>query len=785
MTNENYYSRRDFIQTTALALPLLAAGCAGLETDDEQSRRTAQMTSLTTDARRVIIKATGFAPFSASFAATVEIAGERLVLSSMTGVVNKVSVSTEKTPYGRAAITTSTIHFDQAGLDLMLRFGEVSGVPAALFQAGIRNRRATAINLWALTQLATDAKASDVPDAGLKCEGNPEDWLVTRLTGNFDGEARLLNSIVEPLEIEERGGIYRRDGAGFLFAPVGVPIAYLDSHVTCESNGRVSFQMAANMSGVRVDPGETRWGQQAALLMEKPNIACARQAAWVAQTHQARTRKGALDGWCSWYLLDKHVTGKDVLGIVDAVLNNPQQLHPSAIQIDDGYQNYDGIWDANEKFPEGMPYYAKRIAETGARPGLWMALTLIGKHAPWLNDPANLEAVWEQKFKKESEYRPDESGWLDPSHPRAKAHIADRVRHAVNNGYTYLKLDFNDIGVASHGWYEKKRTSFEIMRDLYTMVRQTAGEDIYIMFCTPSPVRAVVGLVDSSRTSMDAHRGGLRLSIDQVLRSFDLNGRWFAVDNDCYYLATELKGVGDVQGGWPILKTYSSIMGLSCGAAFTSDMWNWEVYKPYLRNTEIMTPPAKERTEILDLGVSENWPRLVSHVSRPWGNWTVALLWNPAQQAESVTLDFAQCGLDPTHRYAVWSFWDDCFLGIAEGQWTTPVLPPSGSQHLCLTDLDKQSGQPVFIGSNLHILCGAAEINKFCATAAAIDIELTDAGAREGDLFVWSAKPLTLKSAAGCKVDSVGTTTMENVWKIYVAGRKRGIPQTIRLGIMA
>ena len=77
----------------------------------------------------------------------------------------------------------------------------------------------------------------------------------------------------------------------------------------------------------------------------------------------------------------------------------------------------------------------------------------------------------------------------------------------MESGFTYLKLDFNNIG--GGGWYAKKRTSLEILRDHYANIRQAAGENTYILFCTGHPIRATVGLVDASRTSQDAHRGGV------------------------------------------------------------------------------------------------------------------------------------------------------------------------------------------------------------------------------------------------------------------------------------
>jgi hypothetical protein len=922
-------------RTLTLLIALLLAPLAALFGAESA---TSQITGVfDKDGRSVTIMAPGFSAFSSRFSASIEVGGKRVLLSSAEGSVQRATSSNESTPYGQAVVTTSTIRFEAEHLDLMLRLGQVPGVPGVLFQAGIRNTSEQPVRIWNVTpvqataslpieewaqendhvyldpsyaQLASQdwgkcqfnmavagkplsiagksyahglgthsqselvfpldgvcdrfhtmvgaddegggsmafevwadgvklfasgvlkkgaqAKEVDVSVAGVKTlrlvvadggmgingahadwadayvlrapqsravtravqpsgitvEGDPADWLVTRLVGNFEhvtpGVVCPLDAINAPLEVQETGAFYRHDGVGFLFAPVGEPIAYLKSSITYAGKGRVSLDIVSEMSGVQVDPGEMRWGQQAILLMEEPNVALARQAEWVGKTHHARTDKGALHGWCSWYLKTDKITGEDVLGIVDAVKKSAGRLRPAAIQIDDGYQEIDGIWDANTKFPEGMPFYARKVAETGARPGLWMAMTMIGRNAPWLKDPANMETVWEQRFKKESGSRPDETGWIDPTHPRAKAHIADRVRHAVESGYTYLKLDFNNIG--GGGWYEKKRTAFEIMRDHYTNIRKAAGEDTYILFCTSHPIRATVGLVEASRTSQDAHRGGVRAAMDEVLRSYELNGRWFAVDNDCYYLATELKGVGHVTGGWPLLKTWASMMGLSSGAAFTSDLWQWDVFRPHWRMTEIMTPPAKERTEILDLGTAREWPRLLSKVQRPWGNWAVTLLWNPTKQEQAVTLDFAKAGLDPAHRYAVWSFWDDRFLGIAKGRWTTPALPVGGCQHLCLTDLDSHALQPVVIGSNLHIFCGAAEFKNVTTTSTGIDIELTDAGARDGDLFLYNQKPFTAGRVSGCTVKSLESTG-ENIWKLHLEGRESSKPQKIGLTV--
>ena len=635
----------------------------------------------------------------AGFAATINIDGKQVLLSSKEGQpVGNPENSKAATPYGEADVTTSWVEFPKAGVTLGLKIGGVANEGIVLVQSFLKNTGSRPIKLIGLQNLETDAAGQ-----ALTLTGEFNQWILTPLDHSEEHPAVTLDSASgSGKSIHEVGTLYRGDGVGFLYGPVGEPTAYLAANFKIAPDGKLNFTLESQMSGIVVDPGETRAGQEAALWFRPPRETLTQWAEWVALTHHARTDKGALNGWCSWYHLTNHIAGKDVLGIIDEVKKHPDILRPQVIQIDDGYQDFDGVWDANAKFPEGLPFYARKIAETGARPGLWMAMTMIGVKAPWVQDPQNREAVWGGKFSKLSQYRPDESGFMDPSNPRAKAYIADRIRHAVESGFTYLKLDFNNIG--SGGWWEKKRTSFQIMRDHYTNMRQAAGESTYITSCIPQPDRAVIGLVDAFRTSHDAYRGGgVRSAIDDVLRSYHLNGRWGAVDNDIYYLAADVNAVGKVNGGETLLQTWISMMGLSSGAALTSDPWHWREMKEHLRMVEIMQPPAKESVEVLDLGTEREWPRVASMVRRPWGNQAVVMLWNPGQKPTSIDCQFSLIGLDGNQPHAVWSFWDDKFLGVAKGSWTTPTLAPAACQQLVFTPIEEAGVKPVLIGSNLHI----------------------------------------------------------------------------------
>jgi len=722
----------DRVVGLAAALLLLAASGQTLAATNDISSLRAE---LATDGRKFTVTAPGFTACRGGFSATVRIAGKQKVLASTEGsAVGPPDSITEQTACGPADLTASAFRFEEEQVDLLFRFGRLPGAAGVLAQVGIRNSGGKPVHLVSATPVAM----------GFSVDGNPGEWLVTELdkTSLYAPPVVALGSTGTPLNVREYGGLYRPDGIGLFFGPVGTPIAYVKARIRRIGGGRVSLEFSADMSGVAVDPGETRWGQQVVLLMEPPRTALARWAEMVAKTHGARTSKGALSGWGSWYFLGKKVTGKDVTDVAETVLKSADRLRPAVIEIDEGYQDPSGKAETNPRFPEGLTAYAQHIGSTGARPGVFLYLKATNVST-------------------------------------AASELESRVRDTVGKGYTFLKV-FVEPGFTMAG---QNRTSFERYRDYYAAIRQAAGENTYLLGLDLQPSRVMVGAVDAGRTGRDVGRSNVRAAMNDVLRSYQLHDRWFAVDNDAYYMGTDIANVSKIEGGWPVVRTWMSMVGLSCGAAITSDPWHWESFSPYWRNIEVLTPPARERTEVVDLCTSRDWPRLVGHVTRDWGDWTVALLWNPGANEKTISLDFAQVGLDLRRRYAVWSFWDNRYLGVARGSWTTLALAPSASQHLRFTDLDSSPDRPVLIGSSLHIYCGAAEIKRVASSRNSMEIELTDAGARDGDLFVYSRYPLILTKATGCVVGDI-VSAGENVWRIGIYDRKRGVSPQIRLDVM-
>jgi len=730
-------------------LPVLAVLVMALAGGNQARASVGTEARVSADGRSFTISAPGLIAFRAGFSATVEINGMNRTLDSAAGeVVETKTEAAVSTAYGSTSLTTSVVRFEEERLDVLFRMGTLAGTPqVVLVQAGIRNFGGQAVRLRELVPVMMDHAAVEGRAAGdarfFQAAGKPGDWLLTGLNSKTSS-LFVLGEMRTAAWIHEQGGFYRGDGAGFLFGPVGDPVSYLSTLVSPLGNGRVGVMLVSAMDEVRVDPAETRWGQQAGLFFEPPRTSIARWAEWVARTHGSRTAKGALTGWSSVYSPERIARGKDMLGVVEQIGMSGGRLRPDVIQIGENFEVEPGNpTNIADFYPEGFPFYARRISAAGPRAGLKLDFDMSTKGIP--------QCVAE-------------------------------VRQAVRDGFSYLKLGYHQNAAFRKTLAGGRKTSFEVARENLRALREAAGEDTYILFCEWFTDRATLGLVDASRTGPVTTRSGVHDVMRHVLNSYQLNGRWFAVDNDCYYMATDLKDASPVVGGWPLARTWISMVGMSCGAAFTSDTWNQEKFKPYWRNVEVLTPPAKERTEVLDICTAKVWPRLVGQVKRDWGDFTVALLWNPLDKEQAVTLDFAKAGLDPRKRCAVWSFWENRYLGLAQEFWSTPQLASSASQHLRFTSIPDAS-VPVVIGSNLHIYCGAAEIQSIRASRSSMHIDLTDAGARAGDLFVYSRFLPILRSTSGLVVTDIDQAG-ENVWRIRMRDRKHGMSQRIELAIL-
>ena len=656
------------------------------------------------------IQMPGMADFRASWSAVIEREGKRSALASSDAA-------------GKGKETT--LRFPAQGAQLLFRLVSAPGSKIISAQVGVRNIGQTPLCLVETTPVS----------AQFQVTGRAADWIVSGMHP-LTPKAAALADLHDPFDLHEYGGAYRRDGLGFFWGPAGKPTAYLNARFTSGAAGRIAMDIAADMSGVEVDPGETRWGQEAVLVLEAPDPAITHWVGLVAASHKARTNKGALTGWNNGNSLAKTSIERELTEVTRAVSQSEGRLRLGAIQIEQvagdpgNLKTLDAPW---------VPESARRVAAVGARFGIRLGFRSA--------DRATMLAT---------------------------------VLRARKLGFNYLKIE-RPLAAVSR---EAKQTDFEALREEFAAIRGAVGEEVYLSYCDEAPNRAVVGMVDASRIGRPAKREDLHAAIGDVLLSLPLCGGWFAADFDNVYLGTTwLKNESEVVGGWQMARIWLSLAGLAGGALFTPDPIYMPGVTPLWKNLDSLTPPINSSMTVPSLFTHADRASVVTHVDRIWGRWTVAILWNPGAGERTVKLDFSQIGLDPKRSYVVWGYWEGRVLGVVQGAWLSHNLRAPDFQLLRLTELDPWKAAPTLVGSSFHVSCGGEEIKAINVGHSAMSIELTGAGLPGGDLFIHSRFPPILKSTSGCTVEGLSLVA-ENIWRIRVSKRDLLAPQCIEMAFL-
>jgi len=214
--------------------------------------------------------------------------------------------------------------------------------------------------------------------------------------------------------------------------------------------------------------------------------------------------------------------------------------------IDDGWQASHtcacsgGPWDrGNYRFPN-MKELADEIKKLNIHPGLWFRPLCTYECYP---EKCILKNEPEDKVTGAERY-------LDPSHPYVLEKVEDMMRMFVNWGYELIKHDFSTYDILGRwgfemgdtltdgGWnfYDRSRTTAEIILDFYQAVRKGAGEDILILGCnTLSHLSA--GIFDIQRTGDDTSgtewERTRKMGINTLAFRMPQNGTFYMTDADC------------------------------------------------------------------------------------------------------------------------------------------------------------------------------------------------------------------------------------------------------------
>ncbi len=458
--------------------------------------------------------------FVGSSSAVYKIDGKHHRLNTNNMPLNgPLEVTTVETPFGLATQTTAYYGADDAAFKYILKIKQLKDIKAFAVQGFFVNNSDKDVNLQTIELF--DSNKSNGGNLDLV---DPAKWLITPLMQHDHAKT-----------LAEMNGSFKEVGLfvntdtekGFLIGPTGPA----EAHCRIEVRNK-NIKAYAEMDNVLVSAGETRRSEEMVFLFEDPKTSTDIWTRWVAITHKALDNKGPIYGWCSWYDRTTKIDEAHVMDVVDTIEANPNTFGQGIVQIDDGYQIMDGNWNGNAKFPSNMGRVAKRIREAGMIPGVWFAPLMVNPEHPWKK--ANPEAIQTNakgisNFMNPNPFHPDGANWINPSHPESKKFLRQVIETARDNGYGYIKIDFNGIG---NRFVDPKLTRLQVFRNLYTLYRDAAGEEMYILSCLGQPTRGVIGFVNAARVGPDSHPAHFSHCLESVLRFQIFNGVWWNNDAD-------------------------------------------------------------------------------------------------------------------------------------------------------------------------------------------------------------------------------------------------------------
>ena len=256
-------------------------------------------------------------------------------------------------------------------------------------------------------------------------------------------------------------------------------------------------------------------------------------------------------GWATWYTFYADIDEEIVRGNLEVAIElseNPQLTPMTVFQIDDGWQQHWGDWQADEDFPSGMATLAQDIHEAGFEAGLWLAPFYVSTSAPIFSEHADWWVLDEEDQPiTYSNLGSGEYAIIDVTHPNAGPWMRDQVARQKQNGWTYLKLDFLYAG-AQRGKRYSNVTGMEAFHIGMELLSE-AVDDGFFLACG-APMLPSLGYADAFRTGADIgfdfdpgpRHEYLRWQTRATMARSWQNGIWWWIDPDQMLLRTPFEG---------------------------------------------------------------------------------------------------------------------------------------------------------------------------------------------------------------------------------------------------
>ncbi|MDR1141671.1 MAG: alpha-galactosidase [Planctomycetaceae bacterium] len=482
--------------------------------------------------------------------------------------------------------------------------------------------------------------------------------------------------------------------------------------------------------------------------------------AWqIARSHQIQIKE-PLSGYCTWYA-DQFGGACNETELVRLTQTAAEKLAPygfNFVQIDDGWQT--GITKNGPKknftqhnsegaYRNGMKKTAQMIRSNNFHAGIWfMPFAGSSEDSYWNKDwfvKSGVTDVLDEQGKSKRRYtqtvnklgEPYESFWggtsLDLTNPEVQKYLHDEVQRIAGEWeFNYFKLDGLWTGTATEQLYvnneycpddlgepvfhDPNLTPIAAYRKGFEIIRQAAGDDVFILGCNISQnmrtLGASFGCVDAMRIGPDngAKWNSLKAGPWHGSNRYFLNGRVWWNDPDPVY----------VRDSMPLehARLIASWVAVS-GQLFAFSDWlpslseeRVEILRRTIRHHGLRSAKPvdlfdKELPNIWHLTTRSN--RNTSNNPQPsqvpareivaFYNWDDK---NPVK----IETTSAWIGLPEAKEYVAFDFWGKKFFGSFTDK-ISVELPPGSCLILAVRPVAEH---PILLSTSQHITQGIADV---------------------------------------------------------------------------
>lgn len=334
-------------------------------------------------------------------------------------------------------------------------------------------------------------------------------------------------------------------------------------------------------------------------------------------------RKQCPSVYCTWYYYGSTITFKDCLTNLNEI--KKRNLPLNTFQIDDGWEDYIGDWNANKKFLGDMKKVANKIKEYNLIPGLWTSPFIVDKKSQFAKTHKDFLLYDYQNKPCIFSMNNNDFYIIDITNKDTWIYFEKLYRHLTNDyGFKYHKLDFTraPLFLLNANYKNKYITIIESYRNACLAIRKGMGNDSFFLMCG-GLYDPLIGIVDAQRSGSDvlsmwsaANRGGktLPFTMKQSLLRYYMNTWWYN-DPDCYVIRKNKKKYKNLKISLGLLNdnevktsTINQILG---GGFFSMTEPLDKISEDRLNNVYHILPNKVVDIELVDILNSPRYPNLV------------------------------------------------------------------------------------------------------------------------------------------------------------------------------